>query len=153
MNSVVLIGNLTKDPEISYTPQNQTAVCNFTIAINRPRRNGEGQGADYVRIIVWDRQAENCNRYLSKGRKVAIKGHLQTGSYKDRDGKTVYTTDVVADPYNGVEFLTASQGENSSREGRNADARDTYTPRANNASQGENEGFNGWRQADDDLPY
>ena len=150
MNNVVLIGNLTKDPELSYTPQNQMAVCNFTIAVNRPKKNGEDQGADYPRIIVWGKQAENCSRYLSKGRKVAVRGRIQTGSYKDRDGRTVYTTDVVAD---NVEFLTASQGENSSREGINDGMRDNRMPQRNNAPQGENEGFNGWSQADDDMPY
>ena len=93
---------------------------------------------------------EKVIAYLSKGRKVAVRGRIQTGSYKDRDGRTVYTTDVVAD---NVEFLTASQGENSSREGINDGARDNRMPQRNNAPQGENEGFNGWSQADDDLPY
>ena len=68
-----------------------------------PKKNGEDQGADYIRIITWGKRAETCDRYLSKGRKVAVSGPLRTGSYKDRDGKTVYTTDVWA---NEVEFLT-----------------------------------------------
>ena len=102
MNSVILIGRLARDPELSYTPNTQAAVCRFTIAVDRPKRNGEDQGADFIRVTTWGRQAETCDRYLSKGRQVSIQGRIQTGSYKDRSGQTVYTTDVVADR---VEFL------------------------------------------------
>ena len=127
MNSVILTGRLTRDPELSYTPQNQTAVCRFTIAVDRPRRNGEDQGADFIRITVWGKQAETCDRYLSKGRQTAVMGRITTGSYKDRDGKTVYTTDVVADR---VEFLGGAGGENSSRSERSySDTTDNYTTR------------------------
>ena len=108
MNSVVLIGRLTRDPELSYTPNTQTAVCRFTIAVDRPRRQGEDQGADFIRITVWGRQAETCDRYLSKGRQVAVLGRIQTGSYKNREGVTVYTTDIVADR---VEFLGGNGGQ------------------------------------------
>ena len=106
MNRVILIGRLTRDPELSYTPNTQSAVCRFTIAVDRPRKDGQDQGADFIRITVWSRQAETCDRYLSKGRQVAVQGRIQTGSYKDRNGQTVYTTDVVADR---VEFLGSSQ--------------------------------------------
>ncbi|NLY87289.1 MAG: single-stranded DNA-binding protein [Clostridiales bacterium] len=107
MNNVVLIGRLTRDPELSYTPNTQTAVTRFTIAVDRPRRSGEDAGADFIRITVWGKQAETCDRYLSKGRQVAVLGRIQTGSYKNREGVTVYTTDVVADR---VEFLGGNQG-------------------------------------------
>lgn len=106
MNSVVLIGNLARDPELNYSPNTQMPICHFTLAVSRQRRNGEDQGADFIRITVFDRQAENCNRYLSKGSKVAVQGRIQTGSYKNREGVTVYTTDVVA---NNVEFLSSRQ--------------------------------------------
>jgi len=108
MNSVILIGRLARDPELSYTANTQTAMCRFTIAVDRPRRQGEDQGADFIRITVWGRQAETCDRYLSKGRQVAVMGRIQTGSYKNREGVTVYTTDVVADR---VEFLGSGNGE------------------------------------------
>ena len=114
MNEVILIGRLTRDPEIRYT-QSQMAVCNFTLAVDRQgRRNrnsapdGNEQTADFIRITVFDRQAENCGRYLSKGRQVAVRGRIQTGSYQDKDGKTVYTTDVIA---NNVEFLGGRSSE------------------------------------------
>ena len=107
MNSVVLIGRLARDPELSYTPSTQTAVCHFTLAVDRPRRQGEDRGADFIRITVFGRQAETCDRYLSKGRQAAVHGRIETGSYKNRDGVTVYTTDIIAD---NVEFLGGGQG-------------------------------------------
>lgn len=102
MNSVVLIGRLTRDPEIRYTASTQMAVATFTIAIDRPVRAGGEKQTDFPRITVFGRQAENCERYLAKGRLVGVQGRLQTGSYQNKDGITVYTTDVVADR---VEFL------------------------------------------------
>ena len=99
MNSVTLIGRLTKDPELK---QGNMAVCKFNIAINRGKNSkGEDMGTDFPRITVFGKQAENCQKYLAKGRLVAIQGRVTTGSY-EKDGKTIYTTDVVADK---VEFL------------------------------------------------
>ncbi|MEG0923473.1 MAG: single-stranded DNA-binding protein [Anaerovoracaceae bacterium] len=102
MNSVVLIGRLTRDPEVRYTPSTQMAVATFSIAIDRPQRQGAEKQTDFPRITVFGKQAENCEKYLAKGRLVGVQGRLQTGSYKNKDGVTVYTTDVVADR---VEFL------------------------------------------------
>lgn len=116
MNHVILIGRLAKDPELSYTPNTQTAACRITLAVDRPKRNGDAQGADYVRsadfirVTVWGRQAETCDRYLSKGRQIAVMGRIQTGSYKNRNGETVYTTDVVAER---VEFLGGNNQQQS----------------------------------------
>ena len=102
MNNVNLIGRLTRDPEVRYNPNTQLAVASFSIAINRPARNGENPVADFPRVTVFGKQAENCEKYLAKGRLVGVQGRLQTGSYKNKNGDTVYTTDVVADR---VEFL------------------------------------------------
>lgn len=102
MNSVELIGRLTKDPEVRYTSESQTAVAAFTIAIDRPTKDQEKKQADFPRITVFGRQAESCEKYLKRGRLVAIQGRLQTGSYQNKSGATVYTTDVVA---NRVEFI------------------------------------------------
>lgn len=103
MNNVVLIGRLTKDPELAYGGQNRDiAVCRFTLAVDRPTQD---KAADFIRIVVFRKQAENANQYLAKGRQCAVEGRIQTGSYKDREGKTVYTTDVVA---NRVQFLGAN---------------------------------------------
>lgn len=101
MNNVVLIGRLTKDPELAYGGQNRDiAVCRFTLAVDRPTQD---KAADFIRIVVFRKQAENTHQYLAKGRQCAVEGRIQTGSYKDREGKTVYTTDVVA---NRVQFLS-----------------------------------------------
>ena len=102
MNSVVLIGRLTRDPEIRYTASTQMAVASFTVAIDRPVRAGGEKQTDFPRVTVFGKQAENCERFLAKGRLVGVQGRLQTGSYTNKDGATVYTTDVVADR---VEFL------------------------------------------------
>jgi single-strand DNA-binding protein len=103
MNSVELIGRLTRDPDVRYTSGSQTAVATFTIAIDRPQRQDSGEKqTDFPRITVFGRQAETCEKYLKKGRLVAIQGRLQTGSYQNKNGDTVYTTDVVA---NRVEFI------------------------------------------------
>lgn len=107
MNSVVLIGRLVRDPEVRYTAATQMAVANFTLAVNRPKRQDAEQQADFPRVTVFGRQAENCERYLAKGLLVGIQGRLQTGSYQDRDGITRYTTDVIADR---VEFLQWANG-------------------------------------------
>lgn len=94
MNSVELIGRLTKDPEVKYSAgQNQTAVCRFTLAVQREGR----EGADFVRCVAFGKAAENLAKYKKKGAQIAILGRIQTGSYEDRDGRTVYTTDIIAD--------------------------------------------------------
>ena len=102
MNSVTLIGRLIKDPDVRYISENQTAVASFTVAIDRPVKAGQEKKADFPRVTIFGKQAENCEKYLAKGRLVGVQGRIQTGSYTNKDGVTVYTTDVVADR---VEFL------------------------------------------------
>ena len=119
MNSVVLIGRLTRDPELRYTNGSQMAIAKFSLAIDRPARQGEERKADFPRITVFGKQAENCEKYLAKGRMVCVQGRIQTGSYQDKDGKTVYTTDVVADR---VEFLEWGDKNQSSSAGSFAPA-------------------------------
>ena len=102
MNNVALIGRLTRDPEVRYTSGTQMAVARFTIAVDRQfKRDGEPT-ADFIPIVAFGKTAELCERYISKGRQVAVEGRIQTGSYTNKDGNKVYTTDVVA---NRVEFL------------------------------------------------
>lgn len=102
MNSVVLIGRMVKNPEVRYVSESQMAVASFTVAIDRPVKQGGEKKTDFPKITVFGKQAENCEKFLAKGRLVAVQGRIQTGSYTNRDGATVYTTDVVADR---VEFL------------------------------------------------
>ena len=102
MNSVSLIGRLTRDPEVRYGQASQTAVARFSIAIDRGRdRDGNDRGTDFPNIVCFGKTAELVEKYLGKGRLVGITGRIQTGSY-ERDGKKVYTTEVLADR---VEFL------------------------------------------------
>lgn len=107
VNTVLLIGRLTKDPEVRYTTGNQMAVARFSVAIDRGKdKNGESRGADFPNVIVFGKTAENCEKYLSKGSQVGIQGRIQTGSYTNKEGQKVYTTDVVAER---VEFLGTKQ--------------------------------------------
>ena len=103
MNKVILVGNLTRDPELSETPSG-VAVCRFAIAVTRDYANSDGnRETDFFNITVWRGRAENCGKYLKKGNKVAVVGSLQNRSYEDKDGIKINVTDVIA---NEVEFLT-----------------------------------------------
>ena len=115
MNSVVLIGNLTKDPEVRY--KGEKAICRMTVAVNDRKKNPvTGEWMDepsFIPVVVFDRQAENCEKFLSKGRKVAVQGKIKTGSYTKQDGTKAYTTDVVA---TNVEFLNANSERQTPRQ-------------------------------------
>ena len=113
MNSVALIGRLTRDPEIRYTGD-QMAIATFSIAIDRPPRRDGTRETDFPRITVFGRQAENCEKYLKKGRMVGVTGRIQTGSYTNKNGDKVYTTDIVADR---VEFLEWGDREGGQNQG------------------------------------
>ena len=108
MNQVNLIGNLTRDVELRYTTD-QKPIARFSIAVNDGY--GEQQRTSYIPIVVFGKQAENADRYLSKGSKVAVNGRIQTGSY-EKEGRTIYTTDIIA---SNIEFLSAKQSANSER--------------------------------------
>lgn len=102
LNKVILIGRLTRDPELKHTASN-IAVANFSLAVNRPfsDQNGE-RGVDFINIIVWRKQAENVKKYLNKGSLISLEGRIQTRNYDNKEGKKVYVTEVVAD---SVQFL------------------------------------------------
>ena len=107
MNSVVLIGRLTKDVDLRYS-NNQTAVGRFSLAVDR---HDKDKNCDFINCIAFGKSAENLEKYVKKGNRVAISGRIQTGSYTNKDGKTVYTTDVVAER---VEFVESKQREEPS---------------------------------------
>lgn len=145
MNSVVLIGRLTRDPETRYTSATQMAVSTFAIAIDRMVKQGEEKKTDYPRITVFGKQAENCEKFLKKGRLVGIQGRLQTGSYTDKNGNTVYTTDVVADR---VEFL--EWGEKSEQKEQ---PKEEPKPKATPKETQEEFVPSGFTQIEDDIPF
>ena len=114
MNKVVLIGRLTRDPELKFTPSIGTAVCTFTLAVDK-RVKKEGQpSADFVPIVVWGKIAETTANYMSKGKLIGVSGRIETRSYEAKDGGKRYITEVVADE---VSFLdwggNKSQGADS----------------------------------------
>lgn len=102
MNKVILIGRLVKDPEVK-TTQSQTAVCSFTIAVDRKFKNADGERqADFLNCVAWRQQAELLGRYFQKGSRIGIVGNLQSRSYDDASGKKIYVTEVVVDE---IEFV------------------------------------------------
>lgn len=110
INRVVLVGRLTKDPELKYTP-NGIASSRFTVAVNRAFSNQQGEReADFISCVAWRKQAENLANYQRKGALIGIEGRIQTGSYEGQDGKRVYTTDVVAD---SIQFLEPRSNNSS----------------------------------------
>jgi len=120
MNKVYLIGNLTRDPELTET-NSGIPVCRFAIAVNRPYSNGGEKLTDFFNITVWRNQAENCGKYLKKGSKVAVVGSLQNRSYEDKEGNKRQVTDIIA---NEVEFLsTKNSSDNSDEEAAPAAAK------------------------------
>lgn len=106
MNNVVLIGRLTKDPELKYS-QAGKAYCRFTVAVNRDFNKDE---ADFINCLAFGKTAETIAEWLGKGRRIALQGRIQTGSYQNSNGGTVYTTEVVADRF---EFVDSARSETS----------------------------------------
>ena len=108
INSVILVGRLTKDPELRYTPSG-TACCQFSLAVgNGKGKDGEERQASFPNIVVWDKQAENLAKYQKKGNQIAVDGRLQTRSYENEKGVKVYVTEVVA---RQIQFLDSKKEE------------------------------------------
>lgn len=111
LNRVVLVGRLTKDPDLRYTASG-VAVANFTIAVNRPFSNQQGEReADFINCVIWRKPAENLANYMSKGSLIGVDGRIQTRSYDNQEGKRVYVTEIAAD---SVQFLESRNGKGQS---------------------------------------
>ena len=135
LNKTILIGRLTKDPELRYTPANGVAVATFTLAVERPFTNQQGEReADFIPIVTWRKQAENCANYLNKGSLVAVDGRIQVRNYENKEGQRRWVTEVVAD---NVRFLDKKGGQK---------------PSSNDESQG---GFKGEEIdiSEEDVPF
>lgn len=134
MNKVTLIGNLTKEPDMRYTA-NGTAVCSFTLAVNRRYKDKDGNTVtDFFPIVAWNKLGELCGQYLAKGRKAAVVGELQSRTYEAKDGTKRYVTEIVAEE---VEFLSPKgQDDGASAEPSPAPLADGFT-----------------EIVDDDLPF
>ena len=108
MNKVFLIGRLSRDPELRHTTSG-TPVCQINVAISRPVQQGAEPQTDFINVVIWNRQAENVARYLSKGRQIAIEGRIQTRNYDNAEGRRTYVTEVIA---SNVEFLGSANDNN-----------------------------------------
>ena len=108
MNKVILIGRLTREPELRYSQSGDTAIVHFGLAVNRKYKQDGGQDADFPSVVAFGKTAEFIDKYFSKGSKMVVEGRLQTGSYTDKDGNKHYTTDVVAE---AVEFAESKKSE------------------------------------------
>ncbi|ARK23283.1 single-stranded DNA-binding protein [Sporosarcina sp. P37] len=150
INRVVLVGRLTKDPELKYT-QGGVAVCRFTLACNRPfKSEGGEQQADFIQCVAWRKQAENISNFLNKGSLAGVDGRITTGSFEGQDGKRVYTTEVVAD---STQFLEPkSSNANNAQQAPQQPNRQGQTNTQPNYQTGQN-GYGGQAQAYDVPPY
>lgn len=142
MNSVSLMGRLTRDPEVRYTANTQMANARFVVAVNRKlskekRQEAENNGyptADFISCVAWGKTAENIGNYFKKGQRIAVSGHIQTGSYENQQGQRIYTTDVVVDSFDFVE----SNKDNNTNQGYSNPA---------------DLGMSGQESFDSDLPF
>lgn len=100
LNKVILMGRLTRDPEVRYTANNNTLVCSFSLAVGRNFKREGQPDADFINIVAWGKTGEFCSKYFVKGQQVAVCGRLQTRNYDDKEGKKVYVTEVIAEEVN-----------------------------------------------------
>ena len=153
MNKVILMGRLTRDPEVRYSQgENSTAIARYTLAVDRRfRRNNDGeQTADFIGCVAFGRQAEFAEKYLRQGTKIAITGRIQTGSYTNREGQKVYTTDVVVEEQEFAESKNAG-GNNG---GYSAPQHNNPAPSANTSDLGSADGFMNIPDGiDEELPF
>lgn len=162
LNRVVLVGRLTKDPDLRYTASG-VAVANFTIAVNRPFSNQQGEReADFINCVIWRKPAENLANYMGKGSLIGVDGRIQTRSYDNQDGQRVYVTEIVAD---SVQFLESRNSKSNQPQGGgqgsggyqdNQYQNQQQAPSNNQYSQptgSPNESMEPIDISDDDLPF
>lgn len=146
INRVVLVGRLTRDPDLRYTPSG-IAVANFTVACNRPFKNEQGESeADFINCVTWRKTAENLAQYMKKGSMIGVDGRIQTRSYEGQDGKAVYVTEVLAE---SIQFLE-SRNESKSQRGLVQEPQTMQQTQSANAFQHDGEQID---INDDDLPF
>lgn len=155
INNVVLVGRMTKDAELRYTPQNQ-AVATFSLAVNRNFKNNNGErDADFINCVIWRQQAENLANWAKKGALVAIVGRIQTRNYENQQGQRVYVTEVVADSFQLLESRNAQEqrgGNSQAPSQNNYGNTGSQTPDFGNGF-GSFGGASPMDISDDDLPF
>ena len=158
MNKAILIGRLTRDPELRTTPTGRN-VCQFSVAVSRNFTNANGEReADFINCVVWDKQAENLVKYQKRGNQIAVEGRIQTRNYDDKDGKKVYVTEVIA---TNVQFLDSkcSGSDSAVSNTQPSNSSDLNQPSTQNTSTTnvENDPFAAFGEKitinDNDLPF
>lgn len=145
MNSIVLLGRLTRDPEVRYT-QTGKVVCQFTLAVDRPFTNQGGQReADFIPIILWGKQAETAGNSFAKGHRVLVEGRLQIRSYDAKDGSKRYATEVIASHFEFIERKADVQSQQQSTQ--------QYQQPAQGYQQGSMDGFGSSVPFDEEIPF
>ena len=159
INNVVLVGRMTRDAELRYTPSNQ-AVATFTLAVNRNFKNQNGEReADFINVVIWRQQAENLANWAKKGALIGITGRIQTRSYDNQQGQRVYVTEVVAESFQLLESRASREGQggNSSFTGGNGYNSPYQTPAKSTPNFAREESSFGASNpmdiSDDDLPF
>lgn len=143
INRVILVGRLTKDPEYRQTP-NGVSVATFALAVNRPFTNSQGEReADFINVVVFRRQADNVNNYLSKGSLAGVDGRVQSRNYENNEGRRVFVTEVVADNVQFMDSKSSNQQNNQPQQQRG------QAPAGNNPFSNDNNA----NIDDDDLPF
>lgn len=165
MNQVILIGRLTRDPELRFIPSSGTAVTRFAIAVNREFKREGQPDADFFNIVVWGKSAENCANYLKKGRLVAINGRMQNNNYEDKNGVKHYTIEIHA---NRVQFLEWGDGNGNNNNARPQQQQGGYNqqqsynqpqsqsrPQPQQQQNNYQDDFGGFQaiDGDDDIPF
>lgn len=157
LNRVVLVGRLTKDPDLRYTATG-VAVANFTLAVNRPFSNQQGEReADFINCVVWRRAAENLANYMKKGSMVGADGRVQTRRYEGQDGKTVFVTEIVAESVQFLETKGSSQNKEQGSSGFQPAQNPNQNQNQNQQNQNQENPFGNSGEpidiSDDDLPF
>lgn len=147
MNKVVLVGRLTRDPELRFAPGTGTATCRFTVAVNRFKK-GE---ADFINCVAWNKTAETIAQYLVKGRQIAVSGSIRTGSYDAQDGTKRYTTDVAVDSFDFIGGNSSAARSNDSFNNNNGNS--GYSAPANDRFGGDSFNDDITPVDDGDMPF
>lgn len=158
LNRIILIGRLTRDPELRYTPAG-VAVTQFTLAVDRnfTGQNGEKE-ADFIPVVTWRQLAETCANYLRKGRLTAVEGRIQVRNYENNEGKRIYVTEVIAD---NVRFLESNRSNEQGGSGNSSSSHENNGSSQNRSSDSQNRGYGEPFSGDgkpidisnDDLPF
>lgn len=149
MNKVFLIGRISRDIDLRYTTSGM-AVCQINVAVNRPKQKDKEQEADFINVVVWDKQAENLSKYQKKGSQIAVEGKIQTRSYDNAEGKKVYVTEVIA---LNIEFLGSANKDAAQSEQQNGQQTATQDPYAEFGNQITVEDLDKSIVSDADLPF